>query len=108
MPRKNQRRTRSATSLRRPSQRQPITDAQDKRYSLMRRAGVMQEQIRAKLAEKGITVSRASIGAVILNKFVNDDIIDTFCELTGTSRAEAWPDVPPLEEGAARRTDDGA
>lgn len=95
-PRPGTKRTRS-TPRRPPGEREPLTVAQDNRYSLMRRNGVTQQSIADHLAAKRIEVARQTVGAVILNKFVNDDIIDAFCELTKTSRADAWPDVPSVE-----------
>lgn len=94
MPRRK--RTRTTTTRRRPTL-QPITPAQDRRLSLLRLNGVDLEAIRRRLQRKHIQITRQAIGAVIRNKFVNEDIIAAFCELTSTTRAEAWPDVPPLD-----------
>ena len=93
-PRPGTKRTRT-TPRRPPGEREPLTAEQDKRYSHMRQSGVTQQSIADHLAAtKGIEVARQTVGAVILNKFVNDDIIDAFCELTKSSRRKAWPDVP--------------
>jgi hypothetical protein len=96
----------AARGPRRPARKpEPLTDAQDKRYSLMRRAGVEQQAIADKVkADTGRVVSRQTVGSVIRNKFVNDDVVDAFCALTGASREDAWPDVPLLEPGEDRRT----
>lgn len=72
----------------------PLTEAQDKRYSLLRRNAIEQQHIVDHLAAKGIKISRPSVGLVIRNAFVNEDVIAAFCELTRTTRDEAWPDVP--------------
>lgn len=90
---------RTRTTPRRPPKPSaaPLTPAQDKRYSLMRKAGVNRKQIADTLATRGIIVTRQTVGRVIVNGFVNDDVIAAFCELTGTTRKQAWPDVPEYD-----------
>jgi hypothetical protein len=79
----------------------PLTAAQDKRYSLLRKFGVDRQTIADVLAERGVTVTRQTVGKVIVNGFVNDDVIAVFCELTGTTRKQAWPDVPEYDHALA-------
>lgn len=83
----------------------PLTPAQDNRYSLMRRAGVDRTTISSVLADRGIDLTRQSVGNVIRNRFVNDDVINVFCELTKSTRAEAWPDVPLVDPNATPELD---
>jgi len=60
-----------------------------------------QKRIADALNERGIAITRQSVGLVIRNKFVNDDVIVEFCKQTGSARADAWPDVPELSADAA-------
>lgn len=106
MPRRGKRKHKTRTTPRRPTRApEPLTDAQDRRLSLLRRNAIEQQHVADHVTTmRGVKVSRQAVGAVIYNKFVNDDIIDAFCELTHTTRDESWPDVPPLAPGTPRRT----
>jgi Ulp1 family protease len=86
---RGRRRRGQARAPRRPrSERKPLTEAAQKRYTAMLAANVTQEHVRDALEKKGIVITRQSIGLVLRDQFVNDDVIDAFCELTNTTRDE--------------------
>jgi hypothetical protein len=79
-----------------PRDPEPLTAAQAARYTFMKTATppTDQKKIADALRLRGVTISRQSVGHVIRNRFVNDDVIEEFCKQTGKTRADAWPDVP--------------
>lgn len=81
-----------------------MTAAQANRYSLMRQAGIDQKTIAESLAARGVDITRQSVGLVIRNKWVNDDVIAEFCTQTKSTRAEAWPDVPDVPAEPTKAT----
>lgn len=87
------------TTPRRPrSENKPLTREQSERQLMMRNAGINGQIVADELRAQGITLTRQAVGNVIRNKFVNEDVIAVFCALVGSTRDEAWPDVPPLDE----------
>lgn len=95
-PRDTPRRPRSANK--------PLTRAQSERQRTMRNMSVNGQTIADTLGLRGITLTRQAVGNVIRNKFVNEDVIAVFCELTNTTREKAWPDVPPIDDAVDRAT----
>jgi hypothetical protein len=108
-PRARKRTSVSRTTPRRPqSAAAPLTKAQDRRYSLMRTTGVDRQMIANVLRERGVVLTRQAVGNVIRNRFVNDDVIAVFCELTGATREKAWPDVPEIDTSGDEQLDGAA
>lgn len=100
MPRGRRRRGQARAPRRPRSERKPLTEQQQKRYGALLAANVTQEDIRAALAARGITITRQSIGLVLRDQFVNDDVIDEFCALTNTTRDDMQ--FPPRFDAAAQ------
>src|SRR4051794_3420342 len=73
----------------------PLTKAQEHRYTLMRRASITQRFIADALARRGVQLTRQTVNGTIRNRSVNEDVIAMFCDLTQSTRKQAWPDVPP-------------
>lgn len=69
-----------------------------KRYSAMMREGVLQSDILEDMASRGIVNRRtgrpydkSSVTYVLQGDFCNDEIINTFCRLTKSSRKRLFP-----------------
>lgn len=65
------------------------------RTTLLKNAGVTHDQLAEKVAAKfgGPRLSRTTIGAVLAGTFRNEDVIQVFCEITGTNRETMFPEV---------------
>lgn len=61
------------------------------RWAALKAAGLKHEDLVARLAKKGKTVARSSVGAVLNGKYSNDDIEKEFCLATGTERSVMFP-----------------
>lgn len=62
-----------------------------RRWAALKAAGLTHKDLVARLAKRGITVGRSSVGAVLNGKYGNDDIEKEFCLATGTERSVMFP-----------------
>jgi hypothetical protein len=105
------RKTRTLSKLSTLPTRRPmgiLTPAQENRVRLMREANLNLSIIADSLIADGVDITRQAVSdQVTRGRWTNvtrkragsraDLIIEKFCNLTGTTRAEAWPDL--LHEG---------
>lgn len=71
----------------------PLTPAQQNRYDLLRRNNIDQTSVEEHLRFRGVEHTRQGVGGVMRNRYVNEDVISMFNELTGATRLDAWPDL---------------
>jgi hypothetical protein len=79
---------------RQPTTDRTLTEPTQRRFAAMNACSpiVTQAEIHNLLVERGVKLSRTSVGFLLHGQWYNEDVARAFCDLTGTTLAAMWPE----------------
>jgi hypothetical protein len=105
MPKTTKARRKGTNGRNTRNRRTPRTPLQLDRLDAMNRAdggrGITQRDIIADLQKRGTPTSQGTVWSVVFDRFDSDDVISSFCRLTGTTREKMFPGTAAERREAA-------